>query len=187
MNNNFTDHELIERYLKGDEKSFEVLVARYTDVLYRFVLTYVKDRQVAQDIVQSAFLKVWRNVKKIDKTKNFKSWIYAITKNTALDSIKSKKAVPFSNFQDDKGKNVLVEKLLDNSILPDQLAMASESTRTFKQAIKQLSSKYQEVLNLYYYQYLNFREISEELQESINTIKSRHRRGLILLGKVIAD
>jgi|SRR3989344_734160 len=180
-----TDHQLIERYIKGDQKSFEILVMRYTDLLYRFVLGYVKDTQMAQDIVQSVFLKVWRNVKKIDKTKNFKSWIYTIAKNTALDVIKSKKAIPFSNFEDEKGRNILTEKLPDVSLLPDKMAMIKENNHIFKQAIGQLSSKYQEVLTLYYYQYLNFREIAEELKESINTIKSRHRRGLLMLAKVI--
>lgn len=180
-----TDHQLIERYKKGDQKSFEILVARYTDLLYRFVLGYVKDTEMAQDITQNVFLKVWRNVKKIDKTKNFKSWIYTIAKNTALDVIKSKKAIPFSNFEDDKGKNILTEKLLDASLLPDKLAMIKENNHVFAQAIGQLSSKYQAVLKLYYYQYLNFREIAQELQESINTIKSRHRRGLLLLSKAL--
>lgn len=185
QNQTLTDHQLIERYKKGDQKSFEVLVARYTDLLYRFVLGYVKDTEMAQDITQNVFLKVWRNVKKIDKSKNFKSWIYTIAKNTALDVIKSKKAIPFSNFEDEKGKNILTEKLLDASLLPDRMAIIKEHHHIFREAIGKLSLKYQSVLVLYYYQYLNFREIAEVLKESINTIKSRHRRGLLMLAKVV--
>src|SRR2546429_474723 len=70
-----TDHELIKRYIKGDQRSFEVLVSRYMDLMYRFVYKYVNNPETAKDITQEVFLKVWRNVKKIDQDKNFKSWI----------------------------------------------------------------------------------------------------------------
>src|SRR5579864_3367577 len=101
------DHELVKQYLKGDEKSLEVLVAKYLNPIYRFVYSYVKDQQTAEDITQDVFLKVWKNAKKVDKNKNFKSWIYTIAKNTALDFLKKKKSIPFSSFEDADSKNLL--------------------------------------------------------------------------------
>ncbi|MFI5205510.1 MAG: RNA polymerase sigma factor [Candidatus Paceibacterales bacterium] len=182
----FTDHQLVQRYLKGDEKSFEVLVLRYTHLIYRFVAGYVRDGQVAQDITQDVFLKVFKNIKKVDKDKNFKSWIYTIAKNTAFDALKKKQSIAFSNFEAPDGKNYLTEKLVEGAPLPDKLAQLGESKHAFLQAIGKLSSKYKTVLTLYYYQGLNFREIAEKLEESINTVKSKHRRGLALL-KVAID
>ncbi len=142
---------------------------------------------MAEDITQETFLKVWRNIKKIDKEKNFKSWIYTIAKNTALDAIKKKKAVPFSQFEYQDGKNALTEKLVDPNLLPIKLSQSRESQTYFLAAIKNLSEKYRLVLSYYYYQGLNFREIAETLKESINTIKSRHRRGLQMLKKSMDD
>src|SRR3989344_8818925 len=181
------DHELISSYKKGDEKSFEILVGRYMNAIYGFVYKYVNSQAVAEDITQEVFLKVWRNAKKVDKNKNFKSWLYTIAKNTALDHLKKKKSIPFSQFETAEGKNILIDILADKALLPDKASQLSELKNTFMAAIKKLSKKYSTVLSLYYYQYLNFREIAEVLQEPINTIKSRHRRGLILLKELVAS
>lgn len=179
--NQFTDHQLIQRYLLGDEKSFDILVERYMRPIYGFVYKYVRDKDVAEDITQDVFLKVFRHIKKIDPHKSFKSWMYTIAKNTALDFLKKKKAIPLSAFQTAEGNNILVDKLQDTKKLPDVLSQMLENKNIFLLAIKNLSEKYQSVLYLYYYQYLNFREIAQALKEPINTIKSRHRRGLLLL------
>lgn len=182
-----TDYELINSYLqKGDEASFNLLVSRYMNTVYRFVLGYVQNPAQAEDITQEVFVKVWKNLKKIDKNRNFKSWLYTVAKNTALDVIKKKKAVPFSRFETQDGKNILAESLVNTTIAPDKAFELLESREMFSRAMEALSEKYKQVLLLYYYQYLNFREIAELLEEPINTIKSRHRRGLMLLEKTVA-
>ncbi len=181
-----TDQELIIKYLKGDDTAFEVLVQRYLNAIYRFVYGYVRDANIAEDVTQDVFLKVWRNAKKIDKNKSFKSWVYTIAKNTALDFLKKKKSVPFSVFETADGKNMLAESVKDHAALPDEISRLLEHRTVFLQAIDQLSQKYQQILRMYYYEYLNFREIAEKLKEPINTIKSRHRRGLVLLKQTIA-
>lgn len=89
---NYTDQQLIAAYLKGDEKSLEILIKRYLNPIYGFAYRYVKDQQNAEDITQETFLKVWKNIKKYDKNKSFKAWIYTIAKNTVLDFIKKEKA-----------------------------------------------------------------------------------------------
>lgn len=181
-----TDHQLIERYLKGDQASLEFLIARYMGPLYGFLQKYLQDPQTTEDVLQEVFLKLWRNIKKIDNQKNFKSWLYTVAKNTALDYLKKKKAIPFSRFETDEGKNVLVDVLADAGASPHKASEARELSTTFAGAIKKLSGKYATVLKLYYYQYLNFREIAQQLGEPINTIKSRHRRGLVMLKQSIA-
>ena len=178
---NLDDYTLIESYLKGNDASLEALVQRYLKPMYGFVFSYVKDAQVAEDVTQEIFLKVWKNLKKIEKNKNFKSWLYTVAKNTALDYLKKKKSIPFSSFEKEDGRNVLMESLSDIAPLPDKASEMLQDKRTFLQAIGNLSEKYRQVLLLYYYNYLNFREIAEALQEPINTIKSRHRRGLVIL------
>ncbi len=183
----YSDQQLISNYLKGDEKSLDLLVKRYLNQIYGFVFKYVNDKEIAEDITQETFLKVWRNLKKVDKNKSFKSWIYTIAKNTALDFLKKKKSVPFSRFERDDGKNILFDVLPDKRLLPDKVSELLELKKAFLSAIAELSIKYKTVLSLYYYQYLNFREISEVLEEPINTIKSRHRRGLVLLKGIIQN
>ncbi len=180
-----SDQQLITNYLKGDERSLNLLIGRYTKPMYGFVFSYVKNKEIAEDITQETFLKVFRNIRKVDKNKNFKSWIYTIAKNTTLDFFKKKKSLSFSLFEDATGKNVLVEVLADKAKQPHELSEMSESSSLFLGAIKTLSAKYRQILVMYYYEYFNFREIAEQLGEPINTIKSRHRRGLVLLKKAV--
>jgi len=182
----FSDKELIKAYLKGDEKSLEILVSKHLKSVFGFVYHYVGDAQSAEDITQETFLKVWKNLKKFDKNKSFKNWIFTIAKNTAFDYLKKKKPMLFSQFQDADGKNNFIDNIKDKSLMPNEIAEQNNLKNYFDGAIKGLSEKYGMVLSLYYVENLNFREIAEKLGESINTIKSRHRRGIALLKNEIA-
>ena len=171
--------------MKGDDRSLEVLVGRYLKSIYRFAYSYTKDEQKAEDVAQETFLKVWKNIKKYDKQKNFKAWIYTIAKNTALDYLKKKNAIAFSQFETMDGRNLFIENIKDTALLPDKIMERKNMKAILNNAVKKLSEKYREVLTLYYTEDLNFREIAEQLDESINTVKSRHRRGLVLLRATI--
>jgi len=90
------DSQLIADYLKGDEKSLEILFGRYLKPIYSFVYRFVGEGQEVEDVVQDIFLKVWRNLKKFDRSRSFKTWIFSIAKNTAIDYLK-KKNDPFGS------------------------------------------------------------------------------------------
>jgi len=184
---NYSDEQLIRAYLKGDQIALEVLIKRYLNPIYGFVFKYAKNQQSAEDITQETFIKVWKNIKKFQKNKSFKAWIYTIAKNTALDYFKKKNPVLFSRFAQIDGKNPFIENIKDPTKLPDKVAEEKNIKEILDNAMGKLSSKYYSVLSLYYNNSLNLREIAEKLGESINTIKSRHRRGLILLREVVAE
>ncbi len=181
-----SDQQLINDYLKGDENSLEVLIKRYLKPIYSFVFRYVGNSQEAEDITQDVFIKVWRNLKKFDQNRSFKTWIFTIAKNTSLDFLKKKKPILFSEFKNIDGKNTFVENFRDSSLLPDKLVEQIDMKKMFALAMKKLSSKYRLVLSLYYENYLNFREIVEILGEPFNTVKSRDRRGLIVLREFVS-
>ena len=90
------DKILIQQYLKGDEKSLEILIARYLKPIYSFVYKNVGNPSEAEDITQEVFIKIWKNIKKFDQNKNFKPWIFQIAKNTSIDFLRKKKSIPFS-------------------------------------------------------------------------------------------
>lgn len=176
-----SDKELIKSYLKGDEKSLETLVSRYLKPIFGFAYRCVGDVQSAEDITQETFLKTWKNLKKFDENKSFKTWIFAIAKNTSFDYLKKKKPMLFSQLKNADGKDNFVENIKDKALMPNEIAEQNNLKNCLDFGIKKISEKYGLVLNLYYMENLNFREIAEKLGESINTIKSRHRRGLALL------
>lgn len=178
-----TDKELVKKYLNGDETSLGLLVERYLTPVYRFAYGYVRDKDIAEDITQETFVKVWKHLKKFDTSKPFKTWVLTIVKRTALDHLRKKKLVPFSTFDTESGGNSVVDTLADTAPSIIEQLSQEEDKNTVIKMLNSLSDKYRHVLHLRYYAGLNFREIGERLGESLNTVKSRHRRALASLKK----
>ncbi len=189
----YTDKQLVINYLKGDEESLETLIKRYLKPIYSFVYRYAGDEQEAEDITQDVFLKVWRNLKKFDQKKKFKTWIFSIAKNASVDFLRKsrsasggKRTIPFSDFENEKGENIFAETLADKNPLPDELFKRAGITEVISAAINQLAPKYRMVLSARYHSQSTFREIAENLNEPLNTVKSRYRRALIILRKLLS-
>lgn len=181
------DKELISQYLKGDEKSLEILIKQYLKPIYSFVYRFVGNGSDAEDITQEVFVRMWRNIKKFDQSRSFKTWIFSIAKNASIDFLRKKKILPFSAFENERGDNVIIDTLVDKSPLPNAIFERLDITSLLNSAIEKLSLKYSTVIFLYYNNHLTFREIAEALNESLNTIKSRHRRAIIILKKLLGE
>src|SRR3989344_5288766 len=130
MNMEKVDRELIADYFEGDEKALEELFGRYFRQIYAFLYRYAGNAQDAEDIAQETFLKAWRNLKKFDVNKSFKTWLFAIGKNTAIDFLKKKRALVFSDFEN-AGENALVKILRDPAPTPVRLSENNETVRKF--------------------------------------------------------
>ncbi len=182
-----SDQHLIADYLAGDEKSLETLIQRYLKPIYSFTYRYVGGGQDAEDVTQEVFIKIWRHIKRFNQNKNFKTWIFSIAKNTAIDFLKKKKAIPFSEFENEEGENMITETLADPSPLPQELLERAGMAQMLTSAIEKLSPKYRMVLFLRYNDHFNFREIAESLGQSLNTVKSQHRRALVMLKNLLSE
>lgn len=185
VNDNKKDAELIVGSVQGNEKNFEILVKRYLKGVYNFVYRMIGDTSDAEDIAQETFIKVWKNIKKYNPEKSFKTWLFSIARNTVIDYLRKRKNLPFSNFEDTEGNNFLTENLTDPEPLPDELLARAENKEFLDNALKQLSIIYKEVLILHYQEHLTFEEIGQVLKKPSNTVKSQHRRGLIELRKIL--
>ncbi|MFA5742680.1 MAG: RNA polymerase sigma factor [Candidatus Paceibacterota bacterium] len=181
-----SDLDLIEQYLKGNEKALEFLIKKYLKPVYGFVFRYTGNAADADDIAQETFVKAWRSIKKFDQEKSFKTWIFTIAKNTAIDFFKKRKTIPFSNFEDENGYNFIADNLASQSLSPAQEAEKKETAGFVSSAISQLSSNYQKIISLRHDKDLTFQEIADFLDEPINTVKSRYRRAVIAAKKIIA-
>ena len=174
---------LIEDYFNGDPRAFEALICLYLTPIYNLVYRYAGDAASAEDITQEVFVKVWKNLKRFDRGKSFKTWAFAIAKNTAFDFLKKKKAIPFSSFDTDAGENVIIDTLADPAFLPPELFARKELAQILERALLTLAPKYREVLLLRYFEHFTFQEIADILKEPLDTVKSRSRRALIILRK----
>lgn len=180
-----SDEQLIRDYLKGDRQALEFLIQRYLKPIYGFIYRFLGGSPEAEDITQDVFVRLWRNLKKFNQAKSLKVWLFAIAKNAALDWLKKKKHFNFSDFTDEAGDNVLEETLVDPAPLPDEIMERADAGQILEKALKQLPLNYQIVLVLHYNEYFTLGEIAAILGEPENTVKSRHRRGLIILRKIL--
>lgn len=182
MLENLSDKILIQQYLSGDSKSLEALIARYLKLIYSFVYKNVGSASDAEDITQEVFVKAWRNLKKFDQTRSFKPWVFQIAKNTSVDFLRKKKSIPFSRFENDEGKNVLVENL---PAVPANILEKLSDKRVLSVALAHLSEKERRVVVSRHTDGMSFKEIAKEFGESVNTVKSRYRRSLANLRKAV--
>ncbi len=182
--NTSSDAHLIEAYLKGDYKALDILVGRYLEPVYNFITRYSGDSSEAQDLTQETFLKAWKNIKKFDRTKSFKTWIFTIARNTTLDWFRKKKSVSLSLF-DVEGDVSLADTLVDDELLPSDVFDNKKLHEIVQKAVAVLSPLYQTVLLLRYEEEFTFQEIATILNESIDTVKSRYRRALEQVKKTL--
>lgn len=173
---NLSDQELVQKYFDGDQQAFEFLVQKYLQPVYNFVFKYVHTEEAAEDVTQEAFIKIWKNIAKYNSKYKFKTWAFTIAKNTALDHLRKKSIIPLSSFEDPEA--LLDSTLTNRELISDQAMQKVEDMQMIAHAVKDLPEKYRQVISLYYEKELNFREISELLKQSINTIKTKHRRAL---------
>ena len=181
-----TDKELIEIYLGGDEAAFKELVSRHMDNVYKFTYRYFNDRDKAEDATQETFVKAWKNIKRFDTDRKLITWLFAIAKNTCLDILKKKTPATFSKIEAESEMDI-ADIVRDESPLPDELAEKSEEKEMISRVLQQMPADYRMVLFLRYNDHLKFREIAEALNESLNTVKSRHLRGLKMMKKLMEN
>ncbi len=177
-----SDIDLIERYCDGDEQAFTILVTRHAAVVYSFVVRYVGSGAEAEDIVQDVFVKTWKNLKRFDTKRNFRTWIFTIAKNTALDWLKKKKPTAFSELHtSDEKAPAFEETLATDEPLQSDVLEQRQTHEALSAALATLSAEYRAVVLLRLDNQFTFREIAEALNKPLNTVKSHYRRAVNVL------
>lgn len=172
---------LIEASLAGDERAFEELLLMYLRPMYAFVLSLTREVSLAEDVTQEASLKIWKHLGRFDTTKNFKTWVFTIAKNTAYDALKKKRERPFSSFlsrESEDEEEEWSERIADTAPLVDEVLARAESSAALDEKLSALPPHFERILRLRYQEDFSLLEIAEILGEPYNTIKSRHGRAL---------
>lgn len=192
------DIKLVAGYLRGDKCAFEQLLKKYLRPIFNFLYQMTGDAVQAEDLTQITFVKLWKNIHKFDprksrfatvrgrQEKSFKTWLFAIAKNTAYDYFKKKKTLPFSNFIDEEVNNKL-ENFAEDKILPDEILERKDLAKELEIKLKQLPEKYGIILTLRYKEDFSLQEIAKILNAPYNTVKSQHQRALLALRNVMLE
>lgn len=183
-----SDYTLIKRAQQKDTRAFQILVERYIHAVLRFVTSLVQNREDAEDIVQDTFFSVWKHLSSFDTTRSFKPWLFTIAKNQAFNWLSKKKPTLFSEFisyGDDT--NIIIDTLTEEVVPPSIQFDNALNKERIQRALHTLSPIQQIVITLHYMEELTFEEIASIFNESVHTVKSRSRRALIHLKKLLSE
>jgi len=192
-----TDLQLIEEsiYLTQGRSSFNILIERHARSVYFFVFRLVGNKEDSEDISQETFIKAWQKLSKFDTEKSFKTWLFSIAKNTAVDKLRKKKSISFSslnisnNLDSDVssgGSNTgtiadFESNIMDTEDLPDEIFAKKEAEENLRKALEKLSESQRLLIYLHVNEELTFEEIAEITENPMNTVKSQYRRAIIKL------
>lgn len=168
------ENHIVELIREKNEKGMSLLYDYYGDTLFGIALKVTKDEDLAKDVLQESLLKIWNKIDSYDQEKSkLFTWIFRITRNTAIDKIRS------ANLKADQEIQMEVSNVYSVGIegfQPDLMDV--------KKHLNALDEKYQVVLDALFFQGLTQQEASEALDIPLGTIKSRLKIGLRELKKV---
>ena len=182
----FSDQELIQAYIKGNESANEQLIIRYKSRVYTYIICKIRNEALAEDVFQDTFIKVINTVKKgkYNDEGKFLPWVMRIAHNLIIDHYRKNSRMSFVKGKDDfdifdvikSPENNIQEDLEKEQVLSDVKAL-----------VKFLPADQKEVLMMRLYYDMSFKEISETTNVSINTALGRMRYALINLRKMAEE
>jgi len=180
-----SDAELIHAYVHGQERALEILINRYKDKIYTSVYMLVKDKYLAEDIFQDAFLKMIKTIKegRYAEQGKFLPWAIRVAHNLCMDHFRrSRQQIPITlpDGQD-------ISAFFGQSDMTADVMEKREVHGSVRKLVESLPDEQREVVVLRMYADLSFKEISDLTGVSINTALGRMRYALINLRKQIVE
>ncbi len=183
----FSESELITLLKDKDEKAFNYLYDNYSGALYGLILKIVLESNYAEEVIQDVFMKIWKNIDQYDTSKGrLYTWMINISRNTAIDYVKSK------GYQNQL-KNQSITNFVNREetiSLSDRLSNVSENNTDLigmNSVINGLKPEWKELIDLAYYQGYTQIEIAEKLAIPIGTVKTRTRSAMLELKELLKD
>jgi RNA polymerase sigma-70 factor (ECF subfamily) len=178
------DHELIVAYRNGENAALSALITRHTDAVHRFLVRMVGDVHAAEDLTQETFLKAWRHLGRFDRTKSFKTWIFSIARNAAIDHLRKKDPIAFSRLETDEHPD-FSDTIADSRPLADDILQLEDIGRRLEAALGTLKPNARAVILMHETEDMTFQEIADAVHEPMDTVKSRYRRAIAVVRSVL--
>jgi RNA polymerase sigma-70 factor (ECF subfamily) len=187
QNASTTDNSLVTEFISGNDEAFTQLVTRYKDSITNYLNMMVGDYDIAVDLCQETFLRVYRSIDRYSNLYQFSTWIYRIATNLGIDEIRYRKRrgqVFYRNVlgsrqsADKEGREFEITDIRRN---PSDEILRKESSRVLGDAIRSLPKKYRTAFIMKEVQELPYETIAKVLNCSAGTIKSRLHRARELL------
>ena len=183
-----TDEQLVSAYAAGDNNAFDQLLKRHKARLFNFILSMVKDSDLADDIFQETFVKAIVTIRqgRYNDQGKFIAWIYRIARNLIIDSYRQDKVENQLSTDDENGVNLLNRSEFSEGTVEDTL-IGMQIEEDLRALVTELPESQRQVVDMRFYQNLSFKEIAEATGVSINTALGRMRYALINMRRIAAE
>lgn len=171
--------QLVAAHLAGDARAFQELVVRYRSRLVAFVGRMIGDRERAEDLVQEAFMRVYRHLHRFDPTKKFSTWIYTIASNLAKNELRNRGRSPLvycESLRSPGGDEPRPLQFEDPTTRPDDMYATRYLREMVDVTVAALSPHHREVFVLRELEGRSYEEIAALTRCNLGTVKSRLNR-----------
>lgn len=173
------DREFVARARQGDRNAFSELVRLHQNRVYRYLLRMLGSHDDALEMTQDAFIKAWQALPQWQPDAQFRTWLFRIANNTALDALRRRSLVEF----------VPLENSYDapsSAPDPERQAQATQEVRQLEASLKKLAPEHRQILLLREVEEMSYEEIGHVLLLSDGTVKSRLARARAALIEIRA-
>jgi len=167
-------NELLQQCARGNHQAFKRLYELTSPRLYALCLRFLKKRELAEEILQEAFVKIWDNAwRYIPEKGAATTWMTTVVRNKALDKLRSLKNRP-------KEVDVVWESMefASTELQPREILGLSQEAKQLHHCLNKLKTIQQECILLSFYEGYTHEELSQKLERPLGTIKAWIRRGL---------
>ncbi|MGL5227905.1 MAG: RNA polymerase sigma factor [Bacteroidales bacterium] len=184
---NSSEIELIDRFVLGDNKAFDIIVNKYRDKIYSNILYMTSNAELADDLCQETFLKAVLKIKagKYVDSGKFGSWILRLSHNIVIDYFRQNNNSNESSSLSEEQIFLFSSHYVDMS--KEEIMIEGQTKQLLKQLIYNLPQSQREVVLLRFYKNLSFKEIAEITGVSINTSLGRMRYALMNIRKIVEE
>lgn len=172
----YSEEELVLSLQNRRESAFNYLYDHYSSALYGTILAMIKDTELANDLLQEAFVKIWRQIDSYDSTKGrLFTWMINIARHGAIDFLRSKEFK--NNSKNQPLSNFVCETVTDTKPSEDYIGL--------HQIVNQLKAEFRILIDYAYFRGYTHEEMAAELKIPIGTIKTRLRAALVQMRKLM--
>ncbi|MGH2363492.1 MAG: sigma-70 family RNA polymerase sigma factor [Chloroflexota bacterium] len=178
------DEELMEQVARGDSAALSALYQRYAGAVFSLAFRVVNDREAAEELLNEAFVRVWRQAPLFDARRGkFSTWLLSVARNLSIDELRSRRARPRK--ADPVGDEDVPSDLVDEHIDVEAEVWQHERRALIREAMEQLPAPQREALELAYFHGLTQSEVAARLGDPLGTTKTRMRLGLQKLRDIL--
>jgi RNA polymerase sigma-70 factor (ECF subfamily) len=170
-----SDHDLMQQIRKQDADAFELLFARYQELIRRHLAQIVRDDSAAHDLLQEVFVRVWTHAEQWDGRGPFKAWLFRVATNHAISYLRSPRNRKEQSLDTPAGEEEPVASWMIAPAVsgPEFLALVAEHRAAVRHLVDRLPGDRRTVFRMVYEADMDVREVAETLGIPEGTVKSR--------------